>query len=312
LIEWCNCAILHAVQALFAWQIHILHASGETVFAVTSAQGAREMKFALCAAGLAAIVASSATAGLQIGDSVTLSRVSTSPTRMVTVNFDYSRTASASAVTGGTVALAGVTTFNVISVTTSGGTTTAGAGQMSGFCVEFAEAFVDDPIVYDIVPVTSVPEENPPGNMSANQAALMADLYSRSYAGSLDSGSGSWSDRQNNAAAFQLVVWEISHENFGATDLSGMQAELNIGLGAFQVTDATNGDSAAATAVAELANNMIAALGSGGWNQFGALVGATNGSAGSVDNQDFLFVVPSPAIAGLAGLGLVGMRRRRR
>jgi hypothetical protein len=148
--------------------------------------------------------------------------------------------------------------------------------------------------------------------MSANQATMMADLYSRYYASSTETAGTSWTSRQNNAAAFQLVVWEISHENFGASDLAGMQAELNIGLGAFVVTDATNGDSAAATAVSELANNMIAALGSGGWNQFGALVGATNGASGSNDNQDFLFVVPSPAIAGLAGLGLVGMRRRRR
>jgi hypothetical protein len=275
------------------------------------------MKFALCAAGLAAIVASSATAGLQVGDSVTLSRVSTSPQRQVTVNFDFSRTSSAAAVTGGNLGIAGLTTFNIIE-TESGGTTSQGYGQMSGFCVEFAESFIDNPITYDIVEVTQVPEETPPGNMSANQAALMADLYSRSYASSTDAAGNSWTARQNNAAAFQLVVWEISHENFGATDsgaatdLAGMKNQLNIGLGAFQVTDATNGDSAAATAVAELANNMIAALGSGGWMQYGALVGATNGTAGNNDNQDFLFVGPSPAIAGLAGLGLVGMRRRRR
>ena len=38
-----------------------------------------------------------------------------------------------------------------------------------------------------------------------------------------------------------------------------------------------------------------------------ALLGGTNAT-----NQDLLIVVPSPAIAGLAGLGLVGMRRRRR
>jgi hypothetical protein len=214
------------------------------------------MKFALCAAGLAAIVASSATAGLQIGDSVTLSRVSTSPQRQVTVNFDFSRASTASAVTGGNLGIAGLTTFDIIS-TTSGGTTSQGYGRMSGFCVEFAESFIDDPITYDIVEVTQVPEETPPGNMSANQAALMADLYSRSYANSTDAGGNSWTARQNNAAAFQLVVWEISHENFSTTDLAGMKNELNIGLGAFQVTDATNGDSAAATAVAELANNMI-------------------------------------------------------
>ncbi|MDE0888681.1 MAG: hypothetical protein OSA40_04390, partial [Phycisphaerales bacterium] len=55
------------------------------------------------------------------------------------------------------------------------------------------------------------------------------------------------------------------------------------------------------------ATAMINALGTGGWNNFGALLGGTNAT-----NQDLLIVVPSPAIAGLAGLGLVGMRRRRR
>ena len=69
------------------------------------------MKFALCAAGLAAIVASSATAGLQVGDSVTLSRVSTSPQRQVTVNFDFNRTSSAGAVTGGNSATASARLF---------------------------------------------------------------------------------------------------------------------------------------------------------------------------------------------------------
>ncbi len=52
---------------------------------------------------------------------------------------------------------------------------------------------------------------------------------------------------------------------------------------------------------------MIAALGTGGWNSMSNLLGGTNAT-----NQDLLIVVPSPAIAGLAGLGLVGMRRRRR
>ena len=55
------------------------------------------------------------------------------------------------------------------------------------------------------------------------------------------------------------------------------------------------------------ANAMISALGSGGWNNYSSLLGGTNAT-----NQDLLIVVPSPAIAALAGLGLVGMRRRRR
>ena len=61
------------------------------------------------------------------------------------------------------------------------------------------------------------------------------------------------------------------------------------------------------TDVLNTANAMIASLGTGGWNSMSNLLGGTNAT-----NQDLLIVVPSPAIAGLAGLGLVGMRRRRR
>lgn len=265
------------------------------------------MKFALSAAGLAAIVASSASAGIEIGDTLSLSRVATSPQRAVTVNFDYSRSSSASGVTGGVVGNAGITTFDLLQV--NGAT---GYGQIQGFCVEINEGFPDDPISYNVVDPTGVPEESPPGNMSANQSQMMQDLFRRYYNSTVNRDGASWTDYSNNAAAFQLVVWEISHENFSSSDLSGMKAELDISLGAFVVTDATNGDAAAASTVSGIASSMIAALGNGGWQSYSSLLGATNGSSGNNDNQDFLFVVPSPAIAALAGLGLVGMRRRRR
>ena len=265
------------------------------------------MKFALSAAGLAAVVASSASAGITIGDTLSLSRAGTSPQRAVTVNFDYARASNATGVTGGVVGNAGITTFDVLQINGS-----TGYGQILGFCVEINEGFPDDPIAYDVVDPTSVPEESPPGNMSANQSAMMQDLFRRYYSTTVDRGSSSWTDYQNNAAAFQLVVWEISHENFSSADLAGMQAELNIDRGAFVVTDATNGDAGAASTVSGIASSMIAALGGGGWQSYASLLGASNGTSGNDDNQDFLFVVPSPAIAGLAGLGLVGMRRRRR
>ena len=265
------------------------------------------MKFALSAAGLAAVVASSASAGITIGDTLSLSRAGTSLQRAVTVNFDYARSSGATGVTGGVVGNAGITTFDVLQINGS-----TGYGQILGFCVEINEGFPDDPISYDVVDPTSVPEESPPGNMSANQSLMMQDLFRRYYNSTVNRGSASWTDYSNNAAAFQLVIWEISHENFSSTDLAGMQAELNIDRGAFVVTDATNGDAGAASTVSGIASSMIATLGGGGWQSYSSLLGASNGSSGSDDNQDFLFVVPSPAIAGLAGLGLVGMRRRRR
>ena len=106
----------------------------------------------------------------------------------------------------------------------------------------------------------------------------------------------------NSAAAFQLVVWEISHENFASeTDASVAVAEIDLSLGAMAFTDTYS------TEVADIAQAMIDDLGQGGFMSYYKLFGLTNSA-----NQDMLIVVPSPAIAGLAGLGLVGMRRRRR
>ena len=241
-------------------------------------------------------VASSANAGLVIGDVISVSRTSLNG-RLVTTNYDSSRASNASGVTGGNQAMAGFTDFSLLSVNGN-----ASGGVISAFCVEINEAFPDDPISYTLVDPTQVPEETPPGNMTANQSQMMQDLYSRYWGDVSEQATESWGSYQDEQAAFQLVVWEISHENFSDTsDLSVMKSELSITNGAMAATDYFSSD------VLNNANAMIAALGTGGWNNFTALLGATNGT-----NQDLLIVVPSPAIAGLAGLGLVGMRRRRR
>jgi hypothetical protein len=241
-------------------------------------------------------VASSANAGLVIGDIISVSRQS-GDGHLVTANYDGSRASNASGVTGGQLARAGSMVFNYNSVNG-----TAVGGQFVSFCVELGEGFPDDPISYTIVAPTQVPEEDPPGNMTANQSQMMQDLYSRYYSDVITDNGETWSNYLDEMTAFQLVIWEISHENFSDTsDLSIMKSELSITLGAMAVTDYYSAD------VLNSANVMIAALGTGGWNSMSNLLGGTNAT-----NQDLLIVVPSPAIAGLAGLGLVGMRRRRR
>jgi hypothetical protein len=230
-----------------------------------------------------------------IGDTYTLSRVGTSG-RVMYVNYDGTRAWNAGGVSGGQYTIGGAINWNVQMYNGS-----ASGGTMKTFCVEISEGFPDDPIQYTLADPTGVPEESPPGNMSANQSQMMQDLYSRYY-GSVTAASGSWGSYLDDAAAFQLVIWEISHENFSdASDLSVMKSELDITLGALVATDYYSSD------VLNNANAMIAALGTGGWNNYSSLFGGTNPT-----NQDILIVVPSPAIAGLAGLGLVGMRRRRR
>lgn len=248
-------------------------------------------------AGSAAIALSGiASANVGVGDTFTLSRVNTHG-RSTIINYDGQRQWNAAGVAGGNLALAGLINWNI-----QGYNGNAAGGTLSTFCVEVSEGFPDDPIQYTLTDPTGVPEESPPGNMTAAQSQMMQDLYSRYWSDVSSSAEESWTSYADEAAAFQLVVWEISHENFtDGTDLSSMKSELDITLGAMVVTNFFSND------VLNHANAMITALGTGGYNNYSALFGGTNTS-----NQDLLIVVPSPAIAGLAGLGLVGMRRRRR
>ena len=248
-------------------------------------------------AGVGAVALTSiASANVQAGDTFTLSRINIQG-RATYINYDSARSWNAAGVTGGDYALAGLINWNIQQYNGS-----AAGGTMKSFCVEVSEAFPDDPIQYTLTDPTGVPEESPPGNMSANQSQMMQDLYSRYWADVSSSAEESWLSYADEAAAFQLVVWEISHENFSdPSDLSSMKSELDITLGALVATSYFSND------VLTAANGMIAALGTGGWTNYSALFGGTNPT-----NQDLLIVVPSPAIAALAGLGLVGMRRRRR
>ena len=243
--------------------------------------------------GLAAATAMTATAsaGLEPGDVITVSRLGTAPGHAIRYNYDASRTFDAAATGSDYFGLAGVNSFKAES-----------GGILKTFCVEMNEGFVDDPIVYTVTEIANVPEELPNPGMSEAQQTLMKDLYARWYDQTQYEPGDSWSVASNYASAFQLVVWEISHENFtSSTDASIALSEMNISRGAMAFTDTYSAE------VANIANNLILSLGTGGFFNYTKLLGLTN-----PNNQDMLIVVPTPAIAGLAGLGLVGMRRRRR
>ena len=227
--------------------------------------------------GLAAVtvVSASANAGIVPGDTLTLSRIGTAG---LAIRFDYDASRTAGEMPSGysQFGLAGMSFFNNL---TSGGT-------VQTFCVEMNEGFPDDPITYTVTELTGVPEETPPGNMSQMKADYMSDLYARWYALARPV-------NEDLMAAFQLVVWEISHENWTT------KSDLDITVGAMSITDYNNAN------VLDYAIDMIDSL--DGTMRMDSVLGLTNPS-----NQDMLIVVPSPAIAGLAGLGLAGMRRRRR
>ena len=231
------------------------------------------------------------------GDQLDIEYLGTSPRAYVRTSFDSSRTYNDVVSVAGNYAIAGRTVFNLIDV--NGNDT---GSDIEAFCVEIVESPAPFSSVetYTITALTGVPEESPPGNMSTMRAQVMSDLYARYHTSVTTSGDA------DQFGAFQLAIWEISHED--ADDGSGnevsatdfVSTHLSIENGAMAITQLDAG-------VLSAANAMLASLGSGGFNTMVGLYGLTNPTY-----QDFLIVVPSPAIAGLAGLGLVGMRRRRR
>jgi len=151
-------------------------------------------------------------------------------------------------------------------------------------------------ITYTETEVENVPDApGTPGPMGTIKAQILRDLYARHYAAVKASSSNELN------AAFQVAVWEITHENLNAADASGALAQLNLGTGAMQMNTAANAGVYAA------ANALLADLGVGGFMSFDGLLGLTNASY-----QDQLIVVPLPVPAMLAGLGLLGVAAIRR
>lgn len=246
-------------------------------------------KLMLCSAAAIMGIAPTVSA-IDLGDTVVVSYNSTATLgRTVDWNYDSARAFDSTSITGtSNLALAGLFTFDVIA-----------GGTIQAFCVEVAENFPDDPITYDVTEPSLVPEESPPGPMGDTRLSLVKDLYANFYDDAVTGdGDTSYGNTADEAAAFQLVLWEITHENFTGSTASQMKDQMFIEKGAFAITSFANSN------ILGIANNMIAALGSGSAFE---LFGFSNPT-----NQDLLVVVPSPAIAGLAGLGLAGMRRRRR
>ena len=171
-----------------------------------------------------------------------------------------------------------------------------GQERMS-FCTQVYEGLTaGSQYTYDIVAVSQVPEAdsptNAPGPMGAIKATLVEDLYRRYYSGL---------STASQIGAFQIAIYEITHENLNATSAAQAVTQLGLDKGAFQANK-SGGVFASASA-------MLASLGQGGFKTMGGtLAGLSNASA-----QDQLMVVPIGAPVVLAGLGLVGvgfMRRR--
>jgi hypothetical protein len=169
--------------------------------------------------------------------------------------------------------------------------------ERASFCTQLFEGVtVGQTYTFNVVAPSQVPEAddptNAPGPMGAIKAALINDLYRRYYADLAGA---------TQVGAFQLAIYEITHENLAATSASQAVSQLALDKGAFQ--------SGKAGGLYATAASMLASLGQGGFGSMGPnLLGLSNASA-----QDQLLVVPIGAPAVLAGFGLIGlgfMRRR--
>ncbi|MBL9149615.1 MAG: hypothetical protein JNM94_13070 [Phycisphaerae bacterium] len=193
----------------------------------------------------------------------------------------------------------------------AGGWTNYAAGRMqwvdqygrnlTTYCTQIKETISNGQTVnYTLTSVANVPDPAP-GAMGAIKAQLIGDLYRRFYSTVKSSANA------NLHSAFQLAIWEISHENLTAADANGAKAQLDVFVGAMSADKTHN----ATMTVGNLAMSLIAALGTddGFRGIGGGLVGLTHSTA-----QDQLLVVPIPAPLAMAAAGLFGVaawRRRR-
>lgn len=154
---------------------------------------------------------------------------------------------------------------------------------------------VDGGAVYIFDPI-----DLPGGGIAGARAVVLRDLFARWIDPSTERVAGGTEGRAATAAAFQLAVWEIAHENFGTNDAATLVSRMSMTTGAFRAL-------ASAETAARYAA-MTATLGVGGFRSHELEVLANPVA------QDQVRVVPAPAamIVLLGGaLGACHSRRRR-
>ncbi|MAJ45730.1 MAG: hypothetical protein CBC35_00200 [Planctomycetes bacterium TMED75] len=176
--------------------------------------------------------------------------------------------------------------------------------EVISYCVQlYQSAVVGETIEYHQTrDLTNVPgAETAPGPMSQIQVGMVEDMYARF----IDKRTGMLAentsltdgfDYATASAAFQLVLWEISHEDITGSSLDEARDQLSMEVGAFRAAEASS--------ATEL---IISSLGEDGWESMNGLVGLQSATA-----QDQLMVVPLPAPILLAGIGLIGVAAVRR
>jgi hypothetical protein len=183
--------------------------------------------------------------------------------------------------------------------------TFAGA-LLKTFCVDLAQNVVGQVKTYNIVSVASAPDPDAPtGNVGSLRAGYLGSLYYNAIQAGLLDRRGSATDAMTNqqAAAFQLVIWELAFEDAGvlAAAAGGPNYNSLVANDDFKVNNSIN------ASVAANFNTFF------GWAFNGDTLGGLRAMS-SQTAQDQLIVIPLPTggVMALAGLvGIAGVRRRR-
>ena len=187
-------------------------------------------------------------------------------------------------------------------VTSQSGSPFSTGDSVRTFCTELHQ-FASNPMSFTDAPLEDIP--NSESGMGAAKAAQMQELYGRSYSEvALGSGAG-----RVLRAAFQLAVWEIAYETSDTLSVDGANSGdrgstyARSGTSRNEVFSETYDNKNAV----EWANMWLAAIDG---SDFGE---TAQGLLAAGDGQDMIIMVPLPAPAMMAGLGLLGVvvgRRR--
>ena len=227
----------------------------------------------MAAKAVGAVLVAMASASVARGETMTLTFESVSPGRVVDWSLNY----------GGS------------------GSTTGGvynwAGGVRTFCVQLEENIAfGQTVTYDVVDPSQVPDggagndPTQPNEMGATKSLQVQTAYALWWGESMMAS-------QDLSAAFQVVIWEISHEQ------GGMSGGYQIDTGSARFASNSAVENQATAWLDEINTRTL----TGGLLGFSQLRGLTN-----LDRQDQLIVVPGAgSIAGLAGIAMMGRRRRR-
>ena len=158
-------------------------------------------------------------------------------------------------------------------------------GDFYGFCIELLQPVSSDVQVYELETFSDQPSP------LFERGGLVASLFDQYYSDVSSSGS------RELASAFQMMVWELSHENF--TSASDATSQISLSEGATQFAEYSN--------EAEMYFDMMASSLDYTASSDGIQILAND------EFQDFVSVtIPGPSVLMLCGIGVaLGNRKRR-